>query len=367
MINTIILTDFRNHVLSRIKTGGAQNIIITGPNGSGKTAILEAVSMFGGNGALRGAAMSDVARMGGDASGGFSVNAELADDTSLFVDYHTNDTSRRAKIDGDNAPLSAIAKHLRLCWVTPREDRLFQESASERRAFLDRLCASFDAAHSGRNARLAKLLSERAFALKNGAGDNWLLPIEKQMAQTATAIAATRIQYAREINYELKNENRKVESGNNSLITLSGWFEDRLNAGWPASDVEQEYFEYLTENRQLMGDKMVIDGAHKSDFSMFNITLDKPTHLTSTGQQKMSLLSLVCAHARLVREKTGCGPVILLDEVVAHLDANARRQLFDELTFTGAQVWATGIDLDMFRDVQNSVFIACDNGAVSLI
>jgi DNA replication and repair protein RecF len=231
------------------------------------------------------------------------------------------------------------------------------------------LCASFDATHAGRTARLSKLLFERSFALKNGAGDAWLAPIEKQLAETAVSIATARVQYAGEINYELKKQAGENFSGIrniSSFITLTGWFEDRLTSGRTASDAELDYFGYLNQNRQLSGDKMVVDGAHKSDFSMFDVTLDKPTHITSTGQQKMALLALILAHARLIRSKTGAAPVILLDEVAAHLDIRARTQLFQELTATGAQVWATGIEHAMFKNITDALFITCDNGTVSL-
>ncbi|MCL2331091.1 MAG: DNA replication and repair protein RecF [Proteobacteria bacterium] len=372
MIEALTLTDFRNHARTRIKSAGHRNIIITGGNGGGKTAVLEAVSMFGGNGGLRGATMAEVARDTG--AGGFAVSAELADGTTLSVAWSAGDACRRARIDNDAAAISDCARYLRMVWITPREDRLFLDGASERRAFFDRLTASFAPAHAGRTARLAKLLSERAFALKNGSDHNWLCPIEKHLAETAVAVAGARVKYAGEINHELskpespepKVANSATDSGSrlSAFVTLSGWLEDRLAAGIAAADAEREYLEYLANNRELIADKMSAEGAHKSDFGMFDSRLNKRASMASTGQQKMMMMGLIIAHARLIKTKTGMSPVILLDEAAAHLDAAARAKLFAELGDMSAQVWATGLERAVFGDVPDALFITCVNGTV---
>lgn len=354
MIFTLTINDFRNHRASRIETGGARNIIITGPNGSGKTAILEAVSMLSGDRGLRGAPMTDIARF--DGSGGFAVFANLADQTDISISFATGDTNRRGRIDGDAAPLSDLSSHLRIVWLTPKEDRLFVEGASDRRSFFDRMIAGFDSVHSGRVARLSKLLSERGFALKTGGDRNWLNALDSQIASTAVSVAAARIQYAGEINYFLEN----------AAVSVSGMVESWLLNN-TASDTEKLYLEYLTSNRELSGDKMVIDGAHKSDFGVFNKLLNLPVALTSTGQQKSVLVDLILAYAKLIRTKTNKTPLILLDEAAAHLDAAARKRMFDELSAVDAQVWATGIDADTFADVPTAVFVACTGGAISNI
>ncbi|MDR0727203.1 MAG: AAA family ATPase [Rickettsiales bacterium] len=351
MITTLTLTDFRNHVTSRILTGGKNNIIITGPNGSGKTAILEAISMLGGDRGLRAAPMTDVARF--NAAGGFSVFANLADATDLSVYFNPEDSNRRVRINGDNASLSELASHLRIIWITPKEDRLFVESASDRRTFFDRVVSSFDHVHSGRVAKLSKLLSERGFALKSRADANWLNALEIQIAGTAVAIAATRIRYAGELNYFLEN----------CAVSVSGWIESLLLNG-TAADAEASYLEYLAANRELQGDKMVINGAHKSDFGVYNKLLKLSANLTSTGQQKAVLVDLILAHAKLVREKTGKTPLVLLDEAAAHLDISARKRMFEELGKSGAQVWATGLEKDVFADVPNVTFVACADGRI---
>lgn len=355
MIETITLYNFRNHAVARIKTYGRHNVIITGPNGAGKTAVLEAVSMLSGDRGLRGAAMTDIARFNGD--GSFSVAAQLNDETELSVYFTSSDSNRRAKIDGDNAPLGNLGSILRMVWLTPREDRLFVDSASDRRMFFDRLAASFDTAHAGRVARLSKLLSERAFALKNGKDKNWLDALDAQIAGTSIAIAATRIQYAGELNYFLTD----------CAVTVSGIVEKMLIDGLTASEAERQYLDYLCNTRELIGDKMILDGPHKSDFGVFNKILNLPASLTSTGQQKTVLLDLILAHAKLIRTKTNRRPLILLDEAAAHLDSDARTRLFKILGEADAQVWATGLDPDVFKDVPDAVFVACKNGEINNI
>ena len=354
MINQITITNFRNHTSSRIKTDGVKNIIITGLNGAGKTAILEAISLLSGERGLRGSEMQMLARFNGD--GGFSVFATTDDDTDVCVFLNAGETNRRAKIDNENVALSELAKKLRIVWLTPREDRIFVESASERRAFFDHLVASFEPSHIGRITRLNKLLSERAGALKSCADKNWMDAIDTQIAATAVAVGAGRIRYASEINYFF-------ETG---AVSVDGMIE-KLILENTLTNAEKIYFEYLMQNRVLNGDKMVIDGAHKSDFGVFNKILNLPANITSTGQQKSILIDLILAHAKLIHIKTGQNPLILLDEAAAHLDENARKKLFTELNDANAQVWATGLDRNVFNDIPNAAFVACQNGEISNI
>ena len=355
MIETLVLTDFRNHNMCRIKTHGRDNVIVTGPNGAGKTAILEALSILSGDRGMRGAQMVDIARF--DGNGGFSVFATLSDDTEISVVFNSGDTNRHGNIDGDAATLVDLSVKLPMVWITPREDRLFVDSASDRRAFFDRLVASFDINHSGRVARFSKLLSERAIALKSGQDSRWVDAIDDQIAAIATTIAAARIQYAGELNYFLEN----------AAVSVSGMLEQMLIDGRSSGETERAYREYLGGAREIVADKMVIDGVHKSDFGVFSKLLNLPAHLTSTGQQKTLLLELILAHAKLLHARTARQPIILLDEAVAHLDKDARKKLFAELGATKAQIWATGIDSDVFADVPNAVFVSCVNGEISNI
>ena len=354
MISQITLTNFRNHKISRIKIDNAKNIIITGLNGAGKTAVLEAVSLLCGERGLRGSEIQTMARFDGD--GGFSVFATTNDDSDICVFLNSGDVNRHAKIDNENVALSELAKKLRIVWLTPKEDRIFMESAADRRAFFDRLAASFEPSHMGRIARLNKLMSERAGAIKNGADNNWLDALDKQIAATSVSVAAMRIRYASEINYFFETGAVSV-TGNVEKLVLEN----------TATVAEETYFEYLQNNRELVGDKMVIDGVHKSDFGVFNKKLNLPAQITSTGQQKAILIDLILAHAKLIHIKTGAKPLILLDEAVAHLDAGARAKLFRDLNDSDAQVWATGLDTNMFAGVPDALFVTCVDGTISNI
>lgn len=354
MINQITITDFRNHVSTRIKIGDAKNIIITGLNGAGKTAILEAISLLSGERGLRGVETQTMARFNGN--GGFSVFATTIDETDICVFLNPDEKNRHAKIDNENVALAELAKKLRIVWLTPREDRIFVESVSDRRAFFDHLVANFEPSHIGRITRLNKLLSERAGALKSNADNNWLDAIDKQIAATAIAVGAGRIKYAGEINYFFER----------GAVSVDGMIE-RLIVENTAIDAEQKYFEYLQNNRALIGDKMTIDGAHKSDFGVFDKILNLPANITSTGQQKSILIDLILAHAKLIHIKTGQKPLILLDEAAAHLDENARNKLFAELNDADAQVWATGLDKTVFQNIPRAIFVTCQDGRISNI
>ncbi len=355
MIETLTLTDFRNHTISRIETHGAKNIIIIGENGAGKTAILEAISMLSGDRGMRGADMTDIARFSGN--GGFSVFGTTFDDDDICVYFNAGDNNRHAKINNELATLGDLGKMMNIVWISPKEDRLFVDSAADRRTFFDHLASNFDSNHSGRSAKFSKILTERAFALKNGADKIWLNALDDQLAAVAVAVAASRVQYAGNVNYFLKHFS----------VSVDGMLEKKIINGMPAAAVEREYRDYLLQNRELVADKMILDGPHKSDFSMFNNELNLPVKLTSTGQQKSALFNLILAHANLLHTKTKHDCIVLLDEAAAHLDASARTKIFSALNEMHVQIWATGLDKNSFQDVPNAIIVACQDGKISNI
>jgi len=391
MLRTITLSNFRNHALSRINAACAKNVVLFGENGSGKTAVLEAISMFSGNGGLRGATMNEILRLEkpprpagtppqeGNRSTTFTVNAELSDETALSISYNAGDSGRKLRIDNDSTPLSAASRAIRILWLTPKEDRLWTESASDRRAFLDRFVAGFDPAHLGRVSRLSKLLSERAFVLKKCAGakdtgeesrrsraaasaqadeGGWLNAIEKQLAETSVAVAAARVAYAAQINYFLELET-------NARLTISGMLENQLASGALCSDIEKEYLDYLRANREIMNDKMIVDGAHKTDFSIFRNDLCMHAAVLSTGQQKKLLMLFIIANAKLLNAKTNAKILLLLDEAAAHLDESSLHDLFERLAGTDVQVWWSGVSRDAFSNLKNALFVSCKDGQVN--
>lgn len=307
--------------------------------------------MLSGDRGCRGAAMGDIAQFG--ATGAFAVAAKLHDDTDISVFFNPTDTNRRARIDGAATPLSGLGAKLPIVWITPREDRVFVDDTSSRRAFFDRMAASFDSAHNGRVARLTKLMSERAGILRTTGDAQWLDAVDVQIAATAIAVSAARIQYAGQINYFLDGFSVSINGPTEAMICEQN-----------AAMAERQYLQYLRENRTLIGDKMTIDGPHRADFGMFNNELKLPVALTSTGQQKTALVELIIAHARLINAHTGIAPIILLDEAAAHLDAAARERMFAALSGANAQVWATGLDPNVFANIDDAVFVTCKCGGI---
>ncbi|MCL2338689.1 MAG: AAA family ATPase [Proteobacteria bacterium] len=385
MIQTLTITDFRNHTFSRIRTDGAPNIIITGPNGGGKTSILEAISVLSGNGGLRGATADEMARIVGarrDAPRAarepplqnFAVVAELSDGTEISVYWNAADNKKKAKLNTNASPLSKLGEVMRMVWITPREDRVFIDSASDRRAFFDRLCSGFVPNHSGHVFRLSKLLSERAFALKNRAADGWLTPIERQIAEIAIPVARARVNFVENINRLLMDDGRGMTDDGKSpssivhhpsSIFVSGMVEGKMFGGATDADLISEYAAYLSKNRELVADKMSIDGPHRADFGLFDGVLNRNADQLSTGQQKAALLRLIIAYVKAARSTSDRPILVLLDEIAAHLDAGARATLFSELQSARAQVWMTGLDRAAFSDLGHAKFIYCENGMIT--
>ncbi|MDR2268771.1 MAG: AAA family ATPase [Rickettsiales bacterium] len=342
MLEQITLTNFRNHKTLRLNTK-KKNIVLFGPNGAGKTNVLEAVSLLNGGSGLRRAQSADLALFGSDE---YAIAAAVVGGAELSVYWRAGMGHRKAKINGENAPLWGLSEHIGIVWLTPADDLLFVGPPSGRRVFLDNLAAGFDGAHAGRIARLSRLLSERAFALKNNRDDEWLDLIEANIASAAAAVADARVRFAGEANHFF-------EGGE---IALCGMLENKIINGEKAGDFEDFYRRYLAENRFLVADKMTIDGAHRFDFSVMNQAVGLSADKTSSGQQKLLLNKLVIANAKLIKAKTPDRPLlILLDEADSHLDENAREKLFDELSGTSAQIWLTGTDLGKFSNIPESI------------
>jgi DNA replication and repair protein RecF len=344
MITRLTITNFRNHSVFRLETEN-KNVILTGPNGAGKTNIMEAVSLLSGGAGFRRANSADIARFGAN---GYAVAAELSGGTEISVYWEVGFGHRKAKVNGEAANLSDLAKHIGVVWLTPAEDQLFLSPPAVRRAFLDNLVAGFDDSHTGRVARLGKLLSERAFALKGARDEKWLNMIDASLASAAVSISDARARYAAELNHFFAG----------GEMALSGILESRIIGGEKAGDIESFYKKYLSENRFLVADKMTIDGPHRSDFSVKNTALNLGAEKTSSGQQKLILNGLVIANAKLIGAKNPDRPrVILLDEAAGHLDGANRSGLFDALSKTGAQVFLSGTDAATFANVPDAVRI----------
>jgi DNA replication and repair protein RecF len=260
--------------------------------------------------------------------------------------------SRRCRIDREPvSSAAAFGDHLRMVWLTPAMDGLFMGAASERRRFFDRLVLAIDSEHSSRVSALERSLRSRNRLLEvRNYDDHWCGAIERETAELAVAVAATRGQTAARLSAMLR-ERAQGSAFPSAEIALDGWMENALLSE-PATAVEDRYREILRLGRARdAAAGRTLDGPHLTDLQVVYAPKNMPARDASTGEQKALLIGLVLAHATLVAEMTGIVPLLLLDEVVAHLDPNRRKALSDELAKLGAQVWMTGADPAGFVDI----------------
>ena len=352
-VGRLIVTDFRCYASARLEIDG-RPVVLTGANGAGKTNLLEAVSFLAPGRGLRRAKLSEVDRLAGDA-GGWAVAARLG--TSLGpIDIGTgrdmaaaNGVERRVvRIDGETAKSqSVLADHISMAWLTPQMDRLFLDGASGRRRFFDRLAYGADPAHAGRVSAYEQALRERARLLKQGRADaRWLAALEEQMAAGGIAIAAARQALVARLNQACEMSTGPFPR---AALALEGsvdhWLDDM-----PALDAEDKLRAALADNRRLDAETGgAAEGPHRSDIVARHIEKDMPAALCSTGEQKALLIAITLAHARAQTAETGVAPILLLDEVAAHLDETRRVALYDEICALGSQAWLTGTDRALFE------------------
>lgn len=356
-IRRLQLQDFRSYATLDLAVD-ARLVALTGENGAGKTNLLEAISLFAQGRGLRRADFADMVRTG--APGGFAVSVmldaaggEVRLGTGLERADPTATATRRCRIDRAPVPsAAAFAEHLRIVWLTPALDGLFTGAAGDRRRFLDRLVLAVDATHAARVGALEKALRSRNRLLEDAAPDPaWLDAIEREIAETGTAVAAARRETVVRLAALVEAEKDPASPFPCAGLVLEGRLEDAL-AGLPAVDVEDLYRGWLREGRmrdRAAGRTLV--GPQAADLAVHHGPKGIPAGQASTGEQKALLVGLVLAHARLVAAMTGLVPLVLLDEVAAHLDPRRRGALFDILSGLGAQVWMTGADPSAFRDL----------------
>src|SRR6201995_998936 len=355
-IHRLSLTHFRNYRAAGLQTRGDM-VVLAGPNGAGKTNCLEAISFLSPGRGLRRATLDDVADVQGD--GSWAVSAEIEGALGLAtlgtgIDAPGSEaaaTSRRCRIDREPvSSATAFGDHLRMVWLTPSMDGLFTGAASERRRFFDRLVLAIDSEHSARVSALDRSLRSRNRLLQvRNYDDHWCDAIERETAELAVAVAAMRGQTAARLTGML-NARAQRSAFPSAQIALDGWMENALLSE-TATSVEDRYRQILRDNRPrdaIAG--RTTDGPHLTDLQVIYAPKSMPARDASTGEQKALLIGLVLAHATLVAEMTGIVPLLLLDEVVAHLDPNRRAGLFVELRRLGAQVWLTGADPAAFAE-----------------
>jgi DNA replication and repair protein RecF len=258
--------------------------------------------------------------------------------------------TRKCRIDREPvASATAFLDHVHVVWLVPAMDGLFNGPASERRRFLDRLVLAIDPAHASRVAALERALRSRNRLLEeHRAETRWLDAIEHETAEIAIAVAALRVETAGRLNAVLDARRRTASPFPTAAVAAHGSMEDLLPSH-PAVEVEARYRVLLRTNRERdAAAGRTLDGPHLTDLAVSYADKNIPASAASTGEQKALLIALVLAHATLIAEMTGATPVLLLDEVVAHLDPSRRAALFAELDALGAQVWMTGAELALF-------------------
>ena len=356
-ITRLTLTHFRNYRGASLTTT-ADQVVLVGPNGAGKTNCLEAISFLSPGRGLRRATLEDVADHEGD--GSWAVSAEVEGalglatlGTGIEPPRGDTTTTRRCRIDREPVgSAAAFGDHLRMVWLTPSMDGLFMGAASERRRFFDRLVLAIDSGHSARVSALDRSLRSRNRLLEDirNADSHWLDAIERETAELAIAVAAQRGQTAFKLAAML-DARGATSAFPSAKIMLDGWMENALTSE-PATAVEDRYRAILRDSRgRDAAAGRTLDGPHLTDLEVIYAPKALPARDASTGEQKALLIGLVLAHAQLVAETTSITPLLLLDEVVAHLDPGRRAALFTELGKLGAQVWMTGADPLAFAEI----------------
>jgi DNA replication and repair protein RecF len=355
-IRRLTLTNFRSYHAAQIEVG-AGLAVITGPNGAGKTNLIEAISFLAPGRGLRRATLEDVAFAEGD--GSWAVSADIEGSLGLVslgtgIEPPTADeaaSTRKCRIDREPvASASAFADHLRVVWLTPAMDQLFSGPASERRRFLDRLTLAVDREHMGRVNALERALRSRNRLLEEPRPDpHWLDAIEHETAELAVAVTALRVETVRRLQAAIAA--RAASAFPAAEIALEGWM-DKLVPLHPAVEVEDRYRAVLRGNRARdAAAGRTLDGPHLTDLAVVYAPKNIAAADASTGEQKALLIGLVLAHAGLIAAMSGFAPVLLLDEVVAHLDPGRRAALYAELATLGAQAWLTGADAAAFAEI----------------
>lgn len=370
---SLSLNNFRNYNSSRIEVSSAP-VVITGRNGAGKTNILEAISLLTPGRGIRRAKLSELDNRAANGLA-WSVTANMTGiqgDVKIGTGRDAENTAdgvdkRIIKIDGKLLRGQAeLARHLAILWLTPQMEQLFLESTSAGRKFLDRLVYSFDPEHASRVNEYDYAMRERNRLLQaNRADVYWLDALEQTMAETAAAIALARLSAIEHINDAIM---RSPLSFPKAHISIEGTIEAALEKGLAAVAVEEEFKHTLRNARSLdAASGRTQTGVHRSEMQVIHIAKQMPAQFCSTGEQKALLLSIVLAQSRASAQWHGLVPVILLDEVVAHLDATRRLELFEEICQIGAQTWMTGTDSTLFTGLEDKAqYYQVDGGKILL-
>jgi DNA replication and repair protein RecF len=371
-VTRLVLTDFRNYREARLSLG-TEPVVLTGPNGAGKTNLLEALSLLAPGRGLRGAKLSEIDRRadrGCEApSSGWAVAAVVATQygaVRIGTGREAAGGERRVvRIDGETVRgQMVLGERLGVIWLTPPMDRLFLDGPSGRRRFLDRLVLGFDPAHASRVNAYEQALRERSRILRDGPPDPaWLAALEEVMAEQGVAVAAGRREAVQRLDSTCAEAEGPFPRARLTLVgAVEGWLE-----AMPALAAEAEFASALAGNRQ--SDAQIggaIIGPHRSDLAVELADKGIAAEFASTGEQKALLISIVLAHSTLQRAIRGQPPLLLLDEIAAHLDAGRRAALFEALLRLDGQVWLTGTDEALFAPLRyQAQFLSVNDGTLA--
>ncbi|ALL14803.1 DNA replication/repair protein RecF [Caulobacter henricii] len=379
-ILTLTLTDFRSYASARLETGGA-SVYLFGANGAGKTNLLEAISLLSPGKGLRGSSLAEVGRrLPGEATGrAWAVAAQIEAGEDEPVQLGTGveaggQTRRLVRVDGETVPPGRLADHVRPIWLTPAQDRLFLEAASERRRFFDRLVFAGEADHARHANVYDKAQRERMRLLTDAAESGvpadtvWLTALEARLAQAGGLMAQARARTLIALQAEI--DGRGDRPFPQARLSLTGEWERLALAGHDLAEIELRLATALAAARPRDGAAgRALTGPHRGDLDILHVGKDRPAAECSTGEQKALILNLVLAQAaRLSRADSAPNPIVLLDEVAAHLDLTRRAALADEITALKLQAFMTGTDESLFDHLKGRALgvRVCEAGLTAL-
>lgn len=347
-VSRLTLTDFRSYASALIEPGPGF-VLLSGENGAGKTNLLEAVSLLSPGRGLRGAALSEMARIGGE--GGLAVAARLGDVEIGTGTQAAAPERRQVRINGAPASVNSLSEWLSVLWLTPAMDRLFMGSAGDRRRFLDRLVLALEPSHAHHSSRYEAAMRARnkLLAGDDPADPDWLAALEQQMAEHGTAIAGARLRTVSALGERLHAT--PEDEFARASIALDGW---------DSADLARQLHD--SRGRDSAAGRATV-GPHRQDLLVTHRAKGMEAARSSTGEQKALLLGLVLAHAELVAERRGEPPLLLLDEVAAHLDPKRRAALFARLEGRG-QVWMTATEALLFDGISYASRFQVENGKI---
>ena len=357
-LSHLTLTDFRSYARGEIALDG-RPVFLVGPNGAGKTNVLEAVSLLTPGRGLRGAALGEMGRrLPGEVQGRAWAVSAVVDQGGEPVRLGTGTESgaavrRIVRLEGETVPPGRLSDMTRQVWLTPAQDRLFQEGAGDRRRFFDRLVFAAEPGHATHANAYDKASRERMRLLTDGPADPvWLDALEGRMGQAGARMALARAQTLGALQTEI--DGRGERPFPQARLSLTGEWEQMAGAGASESEIEARLVRALAAARERdAAAGRALTGPHRGDLAVIHAEKDRPAAECSTGEQKALILNLILAQAaRLSRAESSPVPILLLDEVAAHLDRHRRAALFDEITALGLQAFLTGTDEHLFEDLK---------------